>query len=231
MTPKTLNKYLLVLFAAGIILSGYIVRYASGWLAGSSNELANLRKDVYILEQKDKHLQVMKNFIASHGAEANILNEVLPSTKDQAKIVRELDSIADKANITIDSVGFPSSSLGSAPIKAPVVATEPNAKPGDTQQAADIAPKIVPKIISQATPLKDIAGVQSIPITLGTIKSKNLPVGATGLRYDDMIAFIRELERNQRIMQTSSIEIGQNSSPNGEKLYTLTISLAVFLRS
>jgi cell division septation protein DedD len=231
MNAKKLNKYLLVLFVFGLGLSGYIVKYASGWLESNSGELAKLKTDVYVLEQKNIHLDSTRKFLSSHTSEINTLNEVLPTSKDQAKIIKQLDSITEKANVTIESVSFPSSSLGSAPPKvAPATPAETTTNTPATGQKPEEAPKPTPKIISQATPLKDIAGVQTISITLGAINSKNLPEGASGLRYEDMIAFIKELERNQRIMQTSSIEIGQRTL-NKERYYTLTISLAVFLRS
>ena len=228
MTINRLYKYLVALFIFGIILSGYLVHYASGWLENSSQDLAKLRTDVYVLTEKSKYLDTEKRYLDSHSPEINTLDSVLPKDKDQAKVIKQLESIADKSGIKFDSISFPTSSLGSSTQIAKPTTTD-SATTNNTNISE--APPKPSKVISQATPLKDIPGVQTIEITLGALSSKDSKPGA-GMRYPEMISFIKQLERNQRIIQTQSIQIGQAPSNNkGEPMYILTVSITVFLRS
>jgi cell division protein FtsL len=232
MTPKKVYRYLLLAFVAGLVLSVFIVRYASNWLTASSLELTQLRAEVSSLEEKRTDLNQAKQTLTEKESAIEIMNKVIPVDKDQARIVKEIYLIADKAGVTIDSVGFPASTLGSALVKptvpAPADATTQNQNAASPTQET---PKPVSKSISQATPLKDIPGVQSIELSLGAIRGKTLPVGTNGVKYAEMMSFIRQIERNQRTIQIRSLGIEQASIVDGEQAYTLTLTLVIFIRA
>lgn len=228
MTPKAVNKYLMILFAGSLILSIFMLRYATNWLTASSEELTALRAEVAVLDKKQSDLEIAKKALSDEASERTMLEKVLPVDKDQARVVQEIYAIADQSNITIDSVSFPSSTLGAqtAPKAAPT--TETTATPTSTP-TPDTTVKTTPtKSVSQATPVKDIPGVQSIELSLGTITSKDKSI--KGVRYEEMMSLIKLIERNRRTMQIRTIGIGQSESVGGQPTYNLTLSVLIFIQ-
>jgi hypothetical protein len=220
-TSKKLHLYLLILVALTLLFSFYIVSYSSGWLSDSSKDLTALREELLGLERKQLDLEIAKKTLKENGSVVDNLKLVLPSEKEQARVVQEIESIADTANVTISSVGFPSSTLGSAAVSAP--------KPQNSEPQAEVKPATTPETVSQAEPIKEIPGVQSINITIGTISSKDPSI--KGVRYDEMMSLIRLFERNRRTMQIQSIDIGQNpNSSDGPATYTLSLSMLIFIQ-
>jgi hypothetical protein len=235
MNAKKMYKYLLLIFIGGLVLSVWIVRYASSQLTSTSSELTGLRSDISGLELKREGLEKAKVVMADNAYTIERLAKVVPADKDQARVVGEIYSIADKAGVNIDSVGFPASTLGSQAVRvaSPADTTTTNATASSSTSSSATATPPAPapqKIISQATPLKDIPGVQSIELSLGAINSKSLPP-ASGVRYSEMLSFIRQLERNERATQITAIGIGQDKVVNGEPTFSLTVSLTIFIQS
>lgn len=227
MNAKTAYRYLLVAFVAGIGLSAWIVRYASLQLTSTSGQLISLRQDIANLEHKRDSLENARTVLAENSESIATLSKVIPDDKNQAIIVSELYTIADKAGITIDSIGFPASTLGSQAAKAAPAANTASTPASDAPSTQAPSQQ---RSISQATPLKNIPGIQSIELSIGAINSKSLPIGS-GVRYAEMMSFIRQLERNERAIQITSLGIGQDKIVNGEPTFNLSISLTIFVKS
>jgi hypothetical protein len=190
-----------------------------------------LRTEVAQLDNKQSDLEKAKIALSDYANEQETLSLVLPEDKDQARVVKEIYAIADQSNVRIDSVAFPSSTLGEKAAAKPVptttdTATDASAQnPGTSAATKDTKPT---KTISQATPVKSIPGVQSILLSLGTITSKDSTI--KGVRYDEMMSLIRLLERNRRTMQIQSIGIGQSKTASGESTYDLSLSIVIFIQ-
>lgn len=228
MTAKKVNRYLLLLFAIGLGFSIYIVRYASNWLSTSSQDLIVLKTEVEQLQKKQSDLEKAKKVLAEKATDIQTLSKVLPSDKDQARVVQEIYAIASQANVTIDSVGFPSSTLGAQTVpKVVATPTTDATTTGATPSSSEPAPKPV-ATVSQATPVKEIPGVQSIELSIGTIKSKDASI--KGVRYEEMMNLIRLIERNRRTMQIRTIGIGQSEAVGGAPTYSLTLSIVIFIQ-
>lgn len=227
MNAKKAYRYLLLLFVGGLAFAGWIVKYSNTQLAATSADLTVLRKDIGELEQKRTQLEKAKVVMRENAHTVDTLSKVVPEDKDQAKIVEEIHSIADKAGVSITSVGFPASTLGSQVLKVATPVTTDT--PKSSQAQSPVASQTV-RNISQATPLKDIPGIQAIELSIGTINSKTLAVGS-GVRYSEMMSFIRQIERNERAIQITALGIGQNQVIGGEPTFNLTISLTIFVRS
>lgn len=225
MTAKKLHRYLQVLFLGGLVFSVFIVKYAVDWLTESSKELTTLRVEVAGMDKKQADLEKAKKTLSDKADEVSTLSMVLPEDKDQARIVQELYAIASQANVTIDSVGFPSSTLGAITPKPVTPVEAPTSTP--TPTPATEQPKPV-KTISQATPVKEIPGVQSIELSIGTITSKDASI--KGVRYEEMMSLIRLIERNRRTMQIRSIGIGQSETVTGSPTYNLTLSIVIYIQ-
>lgn len=226
MTAKKLHRYLQLLFLAGFAFSFFIVKYAVGWLTESSKELSSLRTEVIGLENKQTELEKAKKILNDRTDDVATASQVLPADKEQARVVQEIYAIASQSNVSIDSVGFPSSTLGStaAPKPATTTTTDPTAT---ASTVTTDAPKPV-KTVSQATPVKEIPGVQSIELSIGTITSKDTSI--KGVRYEEMMTLIRLIERNRRTMQIRSIGIGQSQTINGNPTYNLTLSIVIYIQ-
>lgn len=228
MNAKKAYRIMILLFAAGIVFSVVILRYANSWLTQTSVELSTLRNEVATLDAKRSVLENAQRVLKDNESNIATASRVLPSDKDQARIIKEIYAIAELSNVQLESVGFPASTLGTQTTPkptAPAASTE-----SDSASAQQTTPKEAPKTVSQATPLKDIPGVQGIELSLGAINSRDLAANS-GVRYDEMITFIRLLERNQRTIQLKSIGIVQNREIDGEKTYNLDISLTIFIQA
>lgn len=227
MTTKKVNLYLSLIFVMALGLSIFILRYASNWLTQSSQELISLRSEVAELNSKQVDLDKAKKALSDNATELDTLSRVLPDDKDQARVIQEITALADQANITIDSVGFPSSTLGATVAPKPAVTTETTTSTQPATTSAEPAPAPV-KSVSQATPVKEIPGVQSIELSIGTISSKDTSI--KGVRYEEMMKLIKLIERNRRTLQIRSIGIGQNAVTSGEPTYNLSLSLVIFIQ-
>lgn len=227
MTTKKVNLYLSLIFVMALGLSIFILRYASNWLTQSSQELISLRSEVAELNSKQADLDKAKKALSDNATELDTLSRVLPDDKDQARVIQEITALADQANITIDSVGFPSSTLGAVVAPKPAATAEATTTSQPATTSAEPAPAPV-KSVSQATPVKEIPGVQSIELSIGTISSKDTSI--KGVRYEEMMKLIKLIERNRRTLQIRSIGIGQNAVTSGEPTYNLSLSLVIFIQ-
>lgn len=227
MTVKKVYRVLFLLFVASIVGSVMLVRYAANWLSESSVELNSLRGEVTELEKQWTDLERAKKVLSEQSEYVTTLGLVLPEDKDQARVVKELYAIADQANVKIDSVGFPSSTLGA--VTAPKPATSTETTTNTPTNAAVSTPAATPvKSISQATPVKEIPGVQAIELSIGTIASKDPLI--KGIRYEEMTKLLNLIERNRRTMQIRSIGIGQTQNPGAAPTYDLSLSIVIFIK-
>jgi len=204
-----------------------MLRYATNWLTQSSQELISLRSEVDQLNTKQSDLDKAKKALNDTAAELDTLSKVLPSDKDQARVIQEIYALADKSNVKIDSVGFPSSTLGAQTAPKPAPTTDTTTAQSTATASSEPAPVPV-KIVSQATPVKEIPGVQSIELSIGTITSKDASI--KGVRYEEMMSLIKLIERNRRTMQIRSIGIGQSAGSGGVPAYNLSLSLVIFIQ-
>ena len=228
MNARKFYRYLIIAFIAGLAGSVFLLRYASSWLTESSKELDSLRTEVAQLDKKREDLERAQNTLLDQKVSIEKLERVLPVDKDQARVVNEVYGIADQAGVTIDSITFPTSTLGTDTKPAPSTTTTDSTST-TSDQSATTTPKPTTKNVSQATPLKEIPGLQSIQLTLGTIYSKQLSPGS-GMYYSELISFMKLIERNQRTMQIQSIDIAPTGSENGSPTFNLSIELRIFIR-
>jgi hypothetical protein len=118
-----------------------------------------------------------------------ITKSIVPQDKDQAQTVRELINIADANNVSLNTITFPSSTLGAGATGA--------------ARAATATPNL-----SQLTPVKSIPGVYNLQIVIGNNASSYVT-------FNQLDAFLRGLENNRRTAAVSSLTITpQQDNPN-----------------
>lgn len=169
MTAKRLHLLLWATF--GLLLIGLLgTTYgASKMLQSKSNQLATSRALASQLSTQQTGLQKSKHDIARYSDLEKITKAIVPQDKDQAQAVREITNIASANNISLTTISFTSSTLGS---------TKPS--------------------LSQLTPVANIPGVYNLQITIGnnannTVTFNQLDAFLRGLENNRRTAAVSSL--------------------------------------
>ncbi len=194
--------FLLTISVFGIVFLGNNI------LQNKSKKLVELKLESRLIEEQQLALIAANKDIDTYNTLDTIAKTIVPRDKDQAKAVRDIIQIAKENGIAIDSITFPTSTLGSKQAAPPTPAT--------TEGAAAAAP-IVPKD-SQIKAVEGVSGVFSMQLDVTPSSSKPIT-------YQEFINFLSRLENNQRTAQISRINI----TPKGDKI-TFTLSINIFIK-
>jgi hypothetical protein len=185
-------KRLYFLLVAGI---GFSLVVLFGGLYGAdallqkqSKELTAVKTRTTVLDQKQTQLTKAKADIIKYQTLGDIAKNIVPQDKDQAQTVREIVTIANNTGIKLGGITFPASTLGGT-------------KAG----------------ISQLLPVKDIAGVYSLDIT---VQSDPL----SPVSYTKFISFLDALEHNRRTALVKGVSIQPDAINTSSLTFTLNIS-------
>ena len=176
--------------AGGLGFSNIFMKKSADKLIGT--KLDNIAYD----NQEQTYLQARKD-LEKYAALNEIMQKVLPKSKDQAQAVSELYKIGDETNIKVESIQFPSSSLGS--------------KTTDASASS----------VTQAKSVDGMPGVLGIDITV-----QLAPTHGDSISYDDMISFLQKVEVNRRSMQIKQITVNADTK-NGGVTFELTLTIFV----
>ena len=198
--------YILVSLIVLINISGVgAIYFGSKLLEKQTTKLTELKVESSTLEDVQRSLIKAKKDIDTYTDLEQIAKTIIPHEKDQARTVRELVKIANESNISISSIGFPSSSLGKA---------STGSTTGGTPAAATASTN------TQTQKVEGINNVERLEITVSSDTSK--PV-----LYSDFISFLSKLEQNRRTSQVSSINIQPNTT--NRNLVTFSLVLNVYI--
>lgn len=178
-------------------------------LQKKSTKLVDLKLENRVLEEQQVALVQANKDIEKYSELENITKSIVPQDKDQAKSVREIIKLADESGVSIASVTFPTSSLGTAQPK-------PAAGAADNKDgaAASTAPATPP--VSQVKAVEGIKGVYQLEITIQSDSTK--PV-----TFVSLINFLGKLEQNRRTAQVSQINI----QPKANDIQSLTFNIVI----
>ncbi len=193
MTSRKLNLILIgALGLLGLALIGGAYG-ANSMLKAQAKDLLDQKTQSIVLAEEEKQLTKDKKDIASYSDLNSIAKSIVPQDKDQAEAVREIVNIAAASHIPhLNSVSFPASALGGAASSS----TQSN--------------------LTQLTPVKGIAGVYSLPITVQVTAASAVP-------YSTFITFLEHLEHNRRTSQVSNITVTPNTTNPSLVAFTLVI--------
>ena len=112
MSAKKLNTIMIVLLVLLIVATGGGLIFGNRLLKNSADALVQAKLDNIVYDGEEQaYLQARQDL--DRYAELNeIVQKILPKSKDQAQAVSELYKIGDETGIIIASVQFPSSNLG-----------------------------------------------------------------------------------------------------------------------
>jgi hypothetical protein len=199
-----------VLLSAGLIGSTLL---ANGILSQKADELTELKLENKVIESQQTSIGQAKKDIEKYAELEQIAKSVVPQEKDQAKTVREIIKIAEASGVSIASISFPSSNLGTV-VPAP-------AAPNEGESASPTTPAAPP--LSQVKAVAGINGVYQLDISVQT--------GTTSaISYAQLIKFLERLEQNRRTSQVSEIAIKPlQTSRSGSRL-TFNLGITVYIK-
>ena len=207
MTSKRLHIILLgiiTLLLVALVGGAYEVNSLVG---SESVKLSTLKAKDKALSQQQTGLKVAKKGLAEYSELEQIAHAVVPEDKNQAETVRQLSNIAAANGITLSSISFPASTLGSTAavaIGSGSIGTPTPAPAANTKT-------------SQLTPVKNIPGVYELPIVV-TSDSQNTA------SYSKFISFLSDLEKNRRTAQVTNISIAPDQNIKGNVSFVLTVN-------
>ena len=209
MNSKRLNFILIGVI--GLLFIGLLAGtyQANKLFAGRAIELSKLKARSLALDQQKIGLQKAKKDIQAYSSLEKIAKTIVPEDKSQAEAVREIVNIAATYDISLSSINFPASTLGagtvsktgaSSPTPAPVSGSGKNTKS-----------------LSQLVPVKSITGVYQLQITINS--DVNKPI-----KFDKMISFLNDLEKNRRTAQVSTISLQPDPINPTNLTFNLTLN-------
>lgn len=187
---------MVVIGAAGV---GAFV-YGNKLLVKQNSKLTALKVEASSLEEVQQSLVSAKKDIQTYSEIESIAKTVVPQEKDQARTVREIIKLADESGISISSISFPSSSLGTKATAAAAAAAGGN---------------------TQTQKVDGISNVERLEVTVSS--NTGQPV-----LFTNFVGFLEKLEQNRRTAQVTNINI-QPSSDNRNYL-TFTLTLNVYIK-
>lgn len=206
MTPKRLFYIMCGLLALLIILTIGGTVFGNSLIQKKSHKLTELKAQNKAVEEQQVSLIQAKKDVEKYSQLNAITKAIVPQDKDQAKTVREINTIANQNGISLKEVNFTTSTLGQA---VP--------KPAESSAATSTTPTPAAPSITQVKAVDGIKGVYSLEITI----SPSEPIS-----YNNFLAFLEALEKNRRTAHVSKISI--NPSKDGKTLtFTLTLNAYV----
>jgi hypothetical protein len=181
-----------VVLMIGLLVGGtYLV---NSMLTKRANDLTALKAKNAALGQEQISLNKAKKDLANYADLYKTTRAVVPEEKNSAEAAREIVNIADAHGISLASITFPASSLGSSSAGASSSATTSTAPAAPTT----LNSKTVK--LSQLTLVKGIPGVYNLVITVTSDPKAPVP-------YNQFVSFLSDLEHNRHTAEVSSITL------------------------
>ncbi|GIW60801.1 MAG: hypothetical protein KatS3mg087_1867 [Patescibacteria group bacterium] len=205
------SKNVFYLMAGAVVLAGISIVLAvvlgTKILEKQSEKLVELKVENQVLESQQTGLVKAKNDIAKYSNLEEITQSIVPRDKDQAKAVLEVVTLARQSGISIKSVTFPNSTLGTR--------QQPQTQEEEAPAPQPTAP------ITQAKPVEGIPGVYALEMNI-------VPEGRVS--YYQFIDFLSKLEKNRRTSQVTGIKIDPLSSERENPQISFSLTFNIFLK-
>jgi hypothetical protein len=199
MTIKARQLYYILIGMVTLLCLGLFgVAYSTDTILGAqATKLSKLKAESDALQAQESTLAKNKKDIEKYKDLNIIAQTIVPQDKDQAQAVREIVNIAAQSGINkLSSITFPSSALGST-ARGPGTSGNPN--------------------LTQLTPVKGLAGVYELQITIVQDSTNRVP-------YDKFTTFLEKLEQNRRTAQVSAITVQPDALHPDSVAFTLVVN-------
>lgn len=196
---------------------------ANQLLTAKSHTLVAKKAQSQALAQEQASFELAKRNIKKYAALEQIAKTVVPQDKSQAEAVREIVNIAAANGVTLGSVTFPESTLGSnAPGATSITGAPASAAPAQAAVSPATANAANAKAnLSQLLPVKGIPGVYQLTITITSDTTHPI-------LYNQLISFLNGLEHDRRTAQVTTITI--QPVTDNPKYLNFTIALNEYIK-
>lgn len=193
--------YVLIAALIGINAGGVAVIVLGNKLLDKQNsKLTELKVEANTLDTVQQSLVKAKKDIEKYKDLAQVVETVVPQEKDQVRTIREIVQIAGESGVSIDSINFPSSTLGSS------------------VKASGTTPGTASTTNTQTQKVDGINNVERLEITITSSKQ---------VSYPSFILFLQKLEQNRRTAQVSSITVTPSSTDKSKVNFSLVLNVYI----
>ena len=213
MSQRKLRLILLGALAAVSILFLVVLSFGLNSLGATGQRLTELKQQNKAADVQLANLATAKKQVDQCAYFNTVAKTVLPTDKNQAQAVLDIFNLADQAGISIASITFPASSLGTKPV-APAAGN-------------DAAAASSQSVISQAKPVEGIAGLYSLELTITPQSGPGVSDGRK-VTYPKLLDFLSRIEHDRRTAQITQVNIqpqGSDSGPSQFINFTMTINI------
>jgi hypothetical protein len=178
MTAKNIHKLLMIMLILLIVIAASALIFSNYMMRKSTDKLIQAKLDNIGFDSEEQtYLQARKD-LDEYAALNEIIQKILPKSKDQAQAVSELYKIGDETGITIASIQFPSSSLGEKSTNSNSVtqAKAVDGMPG--VMGIDIAIELQPATGASISYANMISFLQKIEVNRRSMQIKQITVNA-----------------------------------------------------
>lgn len=188
-------------------------------LKGKSNSMVDLKIKTQTADAQLSNLEKAKKQVQQYAYFKDVAKTVIPSDKNQAEDIIEINRLAGEAGISIQSITFPNSTLGLTTSTTSATATD-----ATTSSSSKTA-------ISQAKPVSGISGLYSLELTITPESSSTAPPSKQ-LTYDKMLDFLNRIENNRHTAQITEVDITPSSTGNSVlgSGFTFVLKLNIFIK-
>lgn len=218
MDSKRLRIVLQILLGLGAIFFVIMLVVGLSMLSSQSDKVTQLKLKDKTADAQLSSLASAKKDLQAYGYFKDIAKSVIPDDKNQAQALLDIFQLANEAGISISSVTFPTSSLGTSASKSTSSSTATDAKAASNKT-----------VLSQAKSVEGIPGLYSIELTISPETGTQVPAGKQ-VTYLKLINFLKKLENNRRTAQITQVNIqpaGNEAGPSGTINFTLIINIFI----
>lgn len=211
---KKVRLFLMIGLAVCVLGFFGITVFGLSMLNKKSQSLADLKNQSQSADSQLVNLVQAKKDIEKYAYFKSIANTVIPTDKNQAQAVLEINQIADDTGISIQSITFPASTLGGITGTAASSTTQSAVGKAATQTA-----------LTQAKPVPGVPGLYSLQLTITPATGKDVPASKQ-VTYAKMLDFLKRIENNRHTAQISQVSI-QPASDSQELPFSIVVNVFI----
>jgi type II secretory pathway pseudopilin PulG len=217
---KNLRLILLGSLAFSVLLFAIVLLLGLSLLGKQSQKMVDLKVQSQTADVQLSNLEKAKKQVETYSFFKDIAKTVIPSDKDQAASVIEINKMAQESGINIQGITFPASSLG--------LTTGSISNASSAQDAT--AGSSASKAISQAKPVSGIAGLYSLELTITPQSDAKTPPNKV-ITYAKMLDFLKRIENNRHTAQITDVNISPASAQsNSATGLTFSLTTNIFIK-
>lgn len=215
MSSRQIRLALIGALAGLIVLFFALALGGRSLLIGNSQKLVDLKQQSKTADAQLTNLAASKKQVEKYAYFNTVAKTVIPSDKDQAQAVLDINRLADQSGIVIANISFPASTLGSKPA---------------TPSKSDAATTSSQAAISQAKPVEGIKGLYSLELIVVPQTGAGVP-DAKKVTYAKFLDFLDRIERNRRTAQISQVSINPEAGEGGPSQFIdFSLSVNIFMK-